>query len=266
MEGIVTGATFGLGGALVGWLIARLIQKLTDDDKTPRWPSVLGVAIALVLMRPLLVDANKATASEVLAEMEAAEPVYVAIRTHEPRTYEALRQVVAEGIKQDKRPEIIRRDIQRVIAPLYEKRLPTAPDRELVKLAALVSDQAESLREKHPEVCLQLLGGGGIDGAQYLTPELNRRETDLLGRLLSSPPVVDGEKATDPQIERELLPIIRKIARDENVAEEVVAGVFENNGTPQLRCGVNAKLFAELSRLPEERGAPILRAMFAAGS
>ena len=129
---LISALAGGLGG-LIGYQVAKMFFPLEDGSGVPRWPSAVGVVVALAAARPLIDWAQAPTPENLMAQVEAQYPVYAAIRQHEPAAYERMKAIMMEAVERQETPAEVAPRLRQVAADLYAKKLPSAPDDQIIQ-------------------------------------------------------------------------------------------------------------------------------------
>lgn len=153
--------------------------------------------IGLALMLPLAACSNtpEDQATRALTEMERAEPTFALIREHDPQAYGEMRALLERTVREGGAPDqtaLIHRG-RMIMVRALGRRMKTAPDPLVLKFAAFIADQAKSL-DGNPRVCFELLMGTAGDVRSHLSAEMQQRERELVGEVLTTPGAGEGRR------------------------------------------------------------------------
>ena len=256
---IVSGALGALGG-MIGFGLANFLSRISGSDDIPRWPAVIGVALALTLAHPVNQWINRPPPDSVLQDLEQKEPFYTAIRENHPDVYAKIRQVISESIESGN-VVLAKSKIRSIVLPLIARKLPNASDDNLFVFASLIRDQAMALADDHPEACVALLKGEPFDFQAVMPPGLITRENGLYRRLFSDQSK-GGKIASEAQVATYLRVLIQNVRRDLNVSSEQVVAALNFEGPADLQCRASASFFDAFTKSWSQDGGPeVLRAI-----
>lgn len=260
VPGMIVGGALGALGGLVGYGLARLFSSLNDLDEIPRWPSVVCLALALTLSRPLTVWLNKPTAESVLQDLEKGEPLYGALKANYPQEYSKIRQVIFESIE-DGDVASAKPKIRAIAFALIARELPNASDDTLFSFASLVRDEGMALANEHPDACVALFKGGAPDPQLFLTPAMNARENGIYNRLFSEH-MKGGDVASDAQAGAYIQKLGQNLQRQLGVSGQQLGDALQYKGPIGLQCQANVAFFDGFTKAwSNDNGPEVLRAI-----
>lgn len=260
LSGMILGGALGAIGGLVGFGLASIFAKVSGSEEISRWPSVIGVALALTLSHPLNEWINRPTAEGILEDLEKNEPFYIELRKNYPEVYSEISKTISESIERGNLTSA-KDGIRSIVFPIISREIPNASDDTLFVFALLVRDQALALADEHPEQCVALLKGEARDIQLILPAGLITRENGLYRRLFAEHNK-SGKVASEAQVEFYLRKLIPNIQRDLNVSADQVIAALNFEGPADLQCRASAAFFDGFTEAwSQDRGPEVLRAI-----
>lgn len=241
--------------------LAHLIKVSTGGDTIAKWPSVLGVALAIALTRPISAYINRPTADSVMRDLEASEPAYAALRVKQPAVYAQIKNDVAASLENGDPPSTLRSKMRQVISALYVTKLPKASDKNLILVAQILRDETEVLGKNDPSLCVAMLGPQGADLGSSLPPDLTKRDQDMMTQVINGDDVSDPKTASQVEVQKFAIGAFQNIAKTLRVPVQQAAAASQGKGPDDLKCNVTSRLMSELTKLPDQEAAPMIRAI-----
>jgi hypothetical protein len=203
----------------------------------------------------------KPSDSAKIEEFLAKKPVYVALRSREPETYERIVTELRSGFQRGMSLTEVRVKTMPLVVEVYRKRLPYASDDVLRSAVKLLLDEMDSLYQKDPELCYQFLYPEHDKPIawQHLK-EFNDREIALMTAVITSGRArkLPAEKAIEQ-------PLLKVLARLRNRYGDQVKLIFEPNGPGVDKakvCVLTYAFFEEVQTLPDKDEIATLAYMF----
>jgi hypothetical protein len=265
LYGFVGGAIGGAVGGLIGWGLTALIWPHKQPADRPKWLAAICFVVLIAVTRPIANSWGKPSLDEELIKTEATFPALAALREKDPVEYSQIRDIA----QQYQAGAITKADsMTRVHAALmsaYQRKLPYAPDSIVQAQAHLVGEEYAAL-ESSPDICVSYaLGTKFVDVRQYFSPSLTAEDQQKIAAVLRSAPVQNPMIASDEQVQKGVLPILNKIARENGVPLSRVAEALQGKSDQRFACQVFAALFQRVSELPTEQSAAITRGLLRMG-
>jgi hypothetical protein len=114
-------------------------------------------------------------------------PAYQAIQESDPRSYDRIREIVHDGIRDGQGPDIVASRIRGVISELVVKYIPHASDDAVIDLARVMVREIEQLTRVSPNVCYQFLFPeqyGCLDLGKYIDTKTRQDDLAALATLI----------------------------------------------------------------------------------
>lgn len=258
---IIVGGLLGATGGAIGTTIGRLI--FPGAETSSRLPGVIGIVLAVAMTQPIVRWISKPSLKQEMANLEKAEPLYAAIREREPEAYRQIEAMMEQFRNAPGNPADFRAKIRGVVATVSARRLKTASDKLLLNLASVLADETKELGVTSPITCVQLLSPSGADISPYISADLKKRDAEMTESLITEEPTANPKMMTQPEVQAVTLPIITSISKDMSLSIQTVADALSGKGTLANRCLVNSELFRRLGRVPDNKGATVLRTLMA---
>lgn len=258
--GAIVGAVLGAIGGLLGEGFGRFLRHISGSEELPKWPRLVGVALALGLIGPVTKYINKPTPERYMQELKEKEPVYADIQKYAPDVYENIKSAIADSINNGEAAASIRLKIQKEIMVMYGRKLPYASDENLQLAVKLVRDETRILGTTNPALCVQMLSGQGADLSTALSDEIKNRDYALTTRIVSEPSQTSSTKASEAEVQQFITQAAGNISKTLNIPIQDVAAALQGSGTDRLKCQVSSELMDEFTKLPPQTMGPIYRA------
>jgi hypothetical protein len=265
LYGFIGGAIGGAVGGLIGWGLTALIWPHKEPADRPKWLATVCFVIMIAATRPIANSWSKPSLDEELIKTEEAYPALAALRENDPVEYSQIREIA----RQFEAGAITQADsmtrIHAALMSAYQRKLPNAPDSIVQAQAHLVGEEYTAL-DSSPDICISYaLGTKVVDLRQYFSSSLIAEDQEKMSEVLRATPLQNPNVASDEQIQRGVLPILNKIARENGVPLSRVAAALQVKTDQRFACHVFAALFQGVSELPTEQSAAITRGLLRAG-
>jgi hypothetical protein len=214
----------------------RLLQLLLLA--TLAWQPARAAEPQAATTAPLSVDTA-------MAALRDFYPAYRAIQEAEPATYRRMRGIVEAALADGADMRDIAVRMRAEIKELYLRRLPTAPDALLLEYAGFMAAAMVYFEQHDVRACSALLTGGA--GGSY-GPELNRRDSDILTRVLLAP-AVQRPFATQEEAARASDLAVQAAARTLHKPAEQVLAAIAGQASPEEGCAASRAFVGEIRRI-----------------
>lgn len=262
LMGALVGAVLAVLGGLLGEGLSRFLKNVSGSEDAPKWPRVVGVALALSIgLKPTLAYINRPTPDSVMRELEVSDPMYAALKQKSPTLYAKIKADVETSLDKNDSAQSVGMQIRSELRAVYSQKLPQASNESLLTMAEVVRDEARSLDETDPSLCVAMLSEQGGDIASSLPDYLKKRETALLTQVITNPPVTSASKASEIDVKNFIMQSGLGIAKKLNVSLPVVGAAMEGKGSDHLRCQVSSELMDAFTKLPPTEAGPMIRAV-----
>lgn len=199
------------------------------------------------------------TADAVMDGLAADYPAYRAIAVAEPQTFARMRAAVESDLTHGASKEQIVRRMRTEIAEVYSRRLRTAPDALLIEYWRFVVDALDYMRQHNVSDCAASMTGGPPRGGAY-GPALNKRDSDILARVVTTPPA-DQSFASQDEAADASGEAAAAAASDLHIPIETFLNRLGGKASAEQTCNAGVAYFRQLVRRGEARPA-ILRTVF----
>jgi hypothetical protein len=143
------------------------------------------------------------------------------------------------------------------IKEVYLRRLRTAPDELVVAYAAFMSDALGYMEQHDVRDCAAAMSGEPPEGGGY-GPELNRRDSDILTRVLTSPAAVHPFASEEEASKAGEAAVAATAVRLNKPVDEVLAALA-GQGAPEDICRSVRAYLSELARVGNAKPALLRR-------
>ena len=195
-------------------------------------------------------------------------PLYSAINSRDPEIYSLIADRIFEGWRKGEPEGYVFTSTRTAIGSLVEKYLPTASDEALLSFGNILLEELDAIGSQSALACHSFLfpeAGTEIDFSRYLSPELQRRELDVMELVITTGS--QGHRVTAPanQIERLYENLISTIIEnyDFEIAQ-VLMQMAENDPSLDREgvCLSTYVLYSEVMKMPRQNALALLRDMF----
>ena len=271
--GALIGAICGAIGGLIGYAIARVLAgpKPDPDDpyaeeyNIPRWPIALCVALALVLVRPVVIGTlpdniggAPMSREQALDDLSETNPAIAAIKNNEPELYRA---VIAE-VPANPDQANIDAFMNRVIS-LMGTELPRwvryGSDTDVAKYAQITHQQLEELSNR-PELCRGYLAGTLGNPTGVLSADVLRRDLEAVAALINNQGEEPGTMAREDELIEIVSDSMTEVAEAENVEPTEIQAAAQGTGSAALQCEYVKSIFNKMVSQPTAETASLYRA------
>jgi hypothetical protein len=187
-------------------------------------------------------------------------PAYRAIEKAEPETYRRMRAVVADGLAAGASAGDIAAQMRAEIKEVYLRRLRTAPDDLIVAYAGFMEDALLYLEQHDPQNCVSLVSSKPPSGSGGFGAELNRRDSDILSRIVTTPAVEQAFASQDEAVDA-AHSAAAAAAAELHESEDAFADALGGKGGPTEQCRTWCAFVGQVRRVGTSRPA-ILRSLF----
>lgn len=256
----------GISGA-VGAAIARLLVR-NPRERRIVYVLVLVVSFAIVnaLARAFVLPPIRAWQYERKAEQELQEiPAYRVIQQSDPQTYEKIRVIVRDGIRDGQRSEVLASHIRAVISELVIIYVPHASDDAVIEFTRVMVREIEELTQASPDHCYQFLFPeqyGPLDLRKHLDATTLKDDLAALAILIQSATDTPQPKP-DPSRSQTLLKTVYTQANREYGDDIRLLDNPHGQSVDKGRvCTIIAGLYRHVLNMPKTESSLVLRYMF----
>ncbi len=255
----------GISGAL-GAAIAYLLVR-NPRERRIAYVSVLVVSFAIfnTLARVFVLPHIRVWQYERQVEQQLQDiPAYRAIQKSDPQTYERIRAIARDGIRNGQRPEILASRIRAVISEVVIRYIPYASDDSVMELTGIMVREIEELTQASPNLCYQFLFPqryGPLDLMKHIDPKTLQADLAALATLIQSATHNPQPKPDPSQSETLLKTVYARV--NEEYGDDIR---FLNNPHDQSVdkgkvCTIIARLYTHVLNMPKTQSSLVLRYM-----
>jgi hypothetical protein len=209
---------------------------------------------------------KKATDLAKLEEHFLSIPLYKDLREYEPDIFQALISDAKLKFSQGASEQEIINYLKKHIVKMVEKRLPIAPDKELVAYTRIMVAEIRELTAKDPHLCFQMLFPekfGPINLSDHISKETQTAELAALSTLIQSSARTPHKTPGKAEIAKYLDPIFLKL--HDIYGEKVLYFDDPDNSKVSKKdaCHMIADVYDLILTLHDAQSGPTLRHMFA---
>jgi hypothetical protein len=196
-------------------------------------------------------------------------PVFVALRTYEPATYNQLVTRIHTDLQHGRSTAELRGWIFPILREFINRKLPYASDAALLSFVAIAMDEMAALHAISPALCYDYLfpapGAAPFDPTIYIAGELLRKQLSVMADVVRS---AAEEKNTPPrseQVEEQRAAVYHGLVRRHgNAAMWKLANARVAQDGDGEACRLTYDLYEGILQLRDAEAARLLRYMFAA--
>jgi hypothetical protein len=224
----------------------------------------LPVFLLLAVASPTAPASAPASSSQypsvdgVMDALARSYPAYRAIEKAEPETYRRMRAIVAGRLAARASVEDIAARMRGEIKEVYLRRLRTAPDELVLAYAGFMEDVLTYLEQHDPKGCASLVSSDAPSGGGYGS-ELNRRDSDILSHVVTTPPV-EKAFASDQEVADAAQSAAIAAGAELHKSPQAVFDALAGQGSPTELCSTWRVFVRQVRRVGTSRPA-ILRSL-----
>jgi hypothetical protein len=197
-------------------------------------------------------------------------PVFVALKTYEPATYDQLVTRMRTELQHGRSTAELRGLIFPILQELITRKLPYASDTALLSFVAIAMHEMAALHAMSPDLCYDYLfpapGAAPFDPTKYIVDELLRKQLSVMADVLRSAAEEKNTPPTSDQVEEQRGAVYRGLVeRHGNAAVRKLANARVAQGGHDEVCRLTYDLYEGILQLPDAEAGRLLRYMFAAG-
>jgi hypothetical protein len=256
----------GISGAL-GAAIAYLLVR---NPRERRIAYVLALVISFAtlnaLARVFVLPHIRAWQYERKVEQELQEiPAYRVIQQSDPQTYEKIRVIVRDGIRDGQRPEVLASRIRAVISELVIRYIPYASDDAVIAFTGVMVREIEELTQVNPDHCYQFLFPeqyGPLDLMKHIDATTLQDDLAALAILIQSA-VQNPQPKPDPSQSETLLKTVY-VRVNEEYGDDIrlLDNPHGQSVDKEKVCTIIARLYRHVLNMPKTHSSLVLRYMF----
>ena len=245
----------------------EFIKKIIDTSADQMWyPSHDEMLRAGVFTRKSLGGETSALASLVKtypaldAEFRKI-PLYVSIAEKQPQSYKSIVDSAWALMEQGKSDAEVMTAARNEVANMAVKLMPLASNQTLIEYTSLLNDQIKYVSKIDANACVEMIfpSGAAINFASFLTKELQKRELDLMNRIVNEADISRAIKVNDKQIEAAVGPLLVDLSDSELAA---FVSKESRDKDIDVACSAAVKYIGALNRLPSSTKAHTLRILY----
>jgi hypothetical protein len=261
-EGDATMAAYAKAG-----LPQAFIKKIVDTSADQMWyPTHDEMLRAGVFTRKSLGGESAALASLVKtypaldAEFRKV-PLFVLIADKQPESYKRIVESAWALMEQGKSDADVMTAARSEVTKMAVKLIPLASNETLVAYTGLLYEQIRYISKVDTNACVEMIfpSGTGINTASFLSKDLQKRELDLMYRVINEADVARAMKVNDRQVETAVSPLLQDLSEGELAA---IASKEARDKDLDVACSAAIKYLGALNRLPAATKARTLRIIY----
>ncbi len=261
-EGDATMAAYAKAG-----LPQAFIQKIVSTSSDQMWyPTHDEMLRAGVFTRTSLGGESAALASLVKtypaldAEFRKV-PLFGLIADKQADSYKRILDSAWAMVEQGKSDADVITAARAEVTKLAGKLIPLASNETLAAYSSLLYEQISHISKLDSKACVELIfpSGAGINTASFLSKELQKRELDLMFRVVNEADASRVIKVTDKQVDAVVGPLLEDMSEAELAA---VASKEARDKDLNAACSAGVKYLGAINRLPVADKARTMRVLY----
>lgn len=243
------------------------IKKIVDTSADQMWyPTHEEMLRAGVFTRKSMGGESAALASLVKTypalDLEFRKvPLFALIAEKQPESYKRIIDSAWVKVEQGMPDSQVITAARAEVTQMAVKLIPIATNETLVDYAGLLYEQVSHLRKVDANACVELMfpSGSGINLASFLPKELQKRELDLMYRVVNEADDSRAIKVNDKQVEA----VVGILLHDFSEGEMAAIGSKEaREKNLNVACAAAVKYLDALNRQPASTKARTMRILF----
>ncbi|HUJ90548.1 MAG TPA: hypothetical protein VLX12_10160, partial [Syntrophorhabdales bacterium] len=194
-------------------------------------------------------------------------PLFSALKTYEPVTYDRLLSQVRSGVQEGRSMAEMQKQILPLVHSVYMKRLPYASDLALRGFGRLLLEQMKVLYSVDPTLCYAYIHGESnevkANAIKYFSDELRQRELSVMAEVISSAAEGSFQPPSQQQIDGELKSVFTVLTKRYGTDVRMLNDQELGKANKARACEIAYELYREILVLPERDSGQLLRFMFA---
>jgi len=243
------------------------ITKIVDTSADQMWyPTHDEMLRAGVFTRKSFGGESAALASLVKTypELDAGFrkiPLYASIAEKQPDAYKRIIDSAWAMMEQGKSDADVMTVARTEITKMAVKLLPLASNETLIAYTGLLYDQIRHISNVDTNACVEMIfpSGAGINSASFLSKELQKRELDLMFRVVNEADKSRAIKVNDEQVEAAIGPLLVDLSEEEMAA---IGSKEARDKDLDVACSAVVKYLGALNRLPSANKVLTLRIIY----
>jgi hypothetical protein len=261
-EGDATMAAYAKAG-----LPHAFVKKIVETSADQMWyPTHDEMLRAGVFTRKSLGGESSAFASLVKtypaldAEFRKI-PLYALIADKQPESYKRIVDSAWAMMEQGKSDAGVMTAARAEITQMTVKLVPLASNETLVAYTDLLYEQIRYVGKVDANACVEMIfpSGASINTASFLSKDLQKRELDLMYRVVNEADTARAIKVNDKQVEAAVIPLLQDLSEGELAA---IGSKEARDKDRDLACSAAIKYLGALNRLPAATKARTLRIIY----
>ena len=261
-EGDATMAAYAKAG-----LPQAFIKKIVSTPSDQMWyPTHDEMLRAGVFTRKSLGGESAALASLVKtypaldAEFRKV-PLFALIADKQADSYKRILDSAWAMVEQGKSDADVITAARAEVTVLAGKLIPLASNETLAAYSVLLYEQISHISKLDSKACVELIfpSGAGINTASFLSKELQKRELDLMFRVVNEADASRVIKVTDKQVDAVVGPLLEDMSEAELAA---VASKEARDKDLNAACSAGVKYLGAINRLPVADKARTMRVLY----
>jgi hypothetical protein len=261
-EGDATMAAYAKAG-----LPQAFIKKIVDTSADQMWyPTHEEMLIAGVFTRKSMGGESAALASLIKTypalDLEFKKiPLYASIAEKQPDSYKRIVDSAWSMMEQGKSDADVMTAARTEITQMAVKLIPLASNETLVAYTGLLYEQIMYISKVDTNACVEMIfpSGTGISTSSFLSKELQKRELDLMYRVVNEADIARAVKVNAKQVEAAVGPLLQDLSDKELAA---IGSKLARDKDLEVACSAAIKYLGALNRLPAATKGRTLRVIY----
>jgi hypothetical protein len=201
-------------------------------------------------------------------EAELAKiPLYSALKTYEPETYNRMLSEMRLGLQKGRSLAELRETVYPLLELVYMQSLPYASDSAICSFLGLVLEQMDVLYSVDSDLCYDFIFGKGhaskLDATKYFSKELKENEFLVMEEVICSAATRKHRPPQEKEIQRQLAGVLKSLARHHGDDVQMLADPELGKKNKAKMCQLTYEYYKIILGLPERESGPLLRFLFA---
>lgn len=250
---------------------AEFIQRAFSIPHATLWTPThkellqAGVITRYAADNEVAVSGLEATDRALVEQDLLRDPVFAAMKEHEPNTYEQWLTYIRSLLLQGKSSPEVKAEFRPIKLAFYKKQLPYISDAVARKVAALVVEQINYLQTAHASGCYDyFFDKKKIDSPQP-SEELQRKESGIVAEVIKSAKESGRSPPNTEQIQRSMSPVVSTLQQRYRDDEIGWLGDPAAGKKDKLKmCQLYQDFYREILNRSEKESGHVLRYLFTA--
>ena len=255
----------GVSGAL-GAVIAYLLVR-NPRERRIAYALIFLVSFAILnaLARVFVLPYIRVWQYERQVEQQLQDiPAYRAIQKNDLQTYERIRAIARDGIRNGQQPEVLASRIRAVISELVIRYIPYASDDSVIELTGVMVREIEELTQANPNLCYQFLFPqryGPLDLTKHIDAKTLQDDLAALAILIQSATHNPQPKPDPSQSETLLKAVYARVNEEYGDDIRLLDNPHSQSVDKGKVCTIIAGLYRHVLNMPKTQSSLVLRYM-----